>query len=250
MFDGDLSTWDTSSATSFHTMFLRASSFTGTGLQNWNVGSVEDLFGTFWYASSFNEDISQWDVSSATQLIYVANSASGFGGHDLCYWGSKLDLSLAGISNTFGAFTDSGCSDTGHPDLSASPRGPFCQTCSPPTASPTLAPSIEPSATPTGIPTKAPTKKPTDAPTSVPLPTRYVQKSQASAEPITRWRLLPFLICTTFVLNSQDTNQSAYAIPNNRSKCWPKRSSFGITNKISDPRTNGGTNVWSFYLSG
>ena len=76
-------------------MFLRARSFTGTGLQNWNVGKVGNLFGMFWLATSFREDISGWEIGSATQMIYMLNSASMFN-YDMCYWGDKTSSSLAG----------------------------------------------------------------------------------------------------------------------------------------------------------
>jgi len=44
---------------------------------------------------------------------------------DLCSWGDKLDSS-ASVGN---AFSSSGCPNTGDPNLSASPPGPFCYTC-------------------------------------------------------------------------------------------------------------------------
>lgn len=172
-FDADLSGWDVSAATTMSTMFLRARSFSGSGLQSWNVSQVGNFFATFWYASNFNEDLSQWDVGSVTQMIYMLRAASAFS-HDLCYWGDKTSESLTGA---FAVFQDSGCSDTGDPDLKASPKGPFCQLCSPPTASPSNVPSLEPSQTPTMVPTQAPSKAPTRKPTLAPEPTRTPTKA-------------------------------------------------------------------------
>jgi len=62
----------------------------------------------------------------------------------LCLWGYKLDSSA--ITNTFTAFAGTACPSTANTDLSASPPGPFCYTCTMPSSEPSTSPSSNPSA--------------------------------------------------------------------------------------------------------
>ena len=45
-------------------------------ISNWDVSAVTDMSRTFWYKSSFNEDISRWDVSAVTDMrnVFVAGA--------------------------------------------------------------------------------------------------------------------------------------------------------------------------------
>lgn len=126
-FDADLSKWNVAAATNMSFMFLFATSFKGSGLDGWSIGNVRNLFGTFNGATKFATDISAWDVSSVTDFTSVLESASVFSA-DLCLWGTKItstDSSLFGQ----GPFVGTSCSNTGDPDLAASPKGPFCAKC-------------------------------------------------------------------------------------------------------------------------
>merc|ERR1719269_369579 len=58
-------------------MFVSASSFNGD-LSKWDVSSVITMFGMFYGASSFNGDLSKWDVSSVTTMRYMFYRASSF----------------------------------------------------------------------------------------------------------------------------------------------------------------------------
>ena len=42
-FNGDLSNWDVSSATSMYGMFAHSQDFEGDGLETWNTGNVKDM---------------------------------------------------------------------------------------------------------------------------------------------------------------------------------------------------------------
>jgi surface protein len=121
LFNGDLSTWDTSAVTDMSIMFQAALTFKGIGLSNWDTSSVSTLFATFeeagsfignistWdtskvldmqrtfqYASSFNGDISQWNVSNVMSFSYAFSGASSFN-RDLSAWDVSAASSMIGM---------------------------------------------------------------------------------------------------------------------------------------------------------
>ena len=75
---------DLSGVTDMSSMFNGASSFNGD-LSSWNVSSVTDMSDMFNDASSFNGDLSNWNVSSVENMYYMFNGASSFNG-DLSSW--------------------------------------------------------------------------------------------------------------------------------------------------------------------
>ena len=68
---------DLSGVTSMASMFRSASSFNGD-LSSWNVSSVEGMAGMFWGASSFNQTLNGWDVSSVEGMTEMFFGASSF----------------------------------------------------------------------------------------------------------------------------------------------------------------------------
>ena len=68
---------DLSKVTHTSGMFWGASSFDGD-LSGWNVSSVTNMFGMFSSASSFNQTLNSWDVSSVTDISYMFFGASSF----------------------------------------------------------------------------------------------------------------------------------------------------------------------------
>ena len=75
---------DLSYVASTRYMFKDASSFNGN-ISAWNVSSVTDMFGMFWGASSFNGSLSTWDVSSVTDMKRMFSDAASFNA-DLSDW--------------------------------------------------------------------------------------------------------------------------------------------------------------------
>ena len=68
---------DLSGVGSMSSMFRGASSFDGD-ISSWNVSSVTDMDYMFYNASSFDGDISSWNVSSVTDMDYMFYNASSF----------------------------------------------------------------------------------------------------------------------------------------------------------------------------
>jgi surface protein len=65
-------------------MFWVAISFNGD-LSNWDVSSVTDMSRMFSSATSFDGDIANWDVSSVTDMSIIFYAATSFNG-DLSNW--------------------------------------------------------------------------------------------------------------------------------------------------------------------
>ena len=75
---------DLSEVTDMSSMFASASSFDGD-LSDWDVSGVKGMRVMFWGASSFNGNVSTWDVSRVTDMYSMFNGASKFNG-DLSEW--------------------------------------------------------------------------------------------------------------------------------------------------------------------
>ena len=88
----------------------------------------------------------------AALASYMFNVASSFN-QDLCPWGD-----IIGTPARTSIFASSACPVKTTPNLSASPKGPFCYVCPPPpSASPSDQPTTSPSVSPTPVPTMSPT---------------------------------------------------------------------------------------------
>ena len=75
---------DLSGVTDMQYAFWRASSFNGD-LSGWNVSQVTDMSNMFFNAFSFNGDLSGWSVSKVTKMSSMFGGASSFNG-DISSW--------------------------------------------------------------------------------------------------------------------------------------------------------------------
>ena len=75
---------DLSRVTTMESMFNQATSFNGD-ISNWNVSKVTDMYSMFLRASSFNQSLNDWDVSAVTGMTAMFDGASMFDG-DISNW--------------------------------------------------------------------------------------------------------------------------------------------------------------------
>lgn len=86
MFDADLSNWTTSKVTNMKKTFYNASSLQGFGVGRWNTSSVTDLRYTFGKALLMDDDLADWDTSSALSMTSMFEGADAFQGRGVELW--------------------------------------------------------------------------------------------------------------------------------------------------------------------
>ena len=85
---GHISTWDVGDVTDFSYVF---SSFDfNDDITNWDVSSATNMNGMFQYATAFNQDLSNWDISSVTDMRYMFQEATAFN-QQLCWPNLNID---------------------------------------------------------------------------------------------------------------------------------------------------------------
>ncbi|WP_107670315.1 BspA family leucine-rich repeat surface protein, partial [Mycoplasma leachii] len=103
-FDQDLSGWDVSKVVNFKNMFDRAKKFNNENKPlNWNskLKSAKNMQGMFRSTNSFNQDISEWDVSNVADMSKLFENAYAFNnGEKPLDWGHKLK-SIKNMSSMF-----------------------------------------------------------------------------------------------------------------------------------------------------
>jgi surface protein len=101
-------------------MFGFESTF-NSDISRWDVSSVINMNYMFYGASSFNSNISNWNVGRLTSMSDMFGQASRFN-QNLCPWGPKLPSSFI-YGEAFGMFRNSGCLNKNSPSGST---GPWC----------------------------------------------------------------------------------------------------------------------------
>ena len=98
---------------------------------------------TMFYRSSFNQDISAWDISKVESMYTMFFEASDFN-QNLCAWSSIFPYEK--VANSF-IFDSSGCRYQDDPVLTNG--GPFCKSVCQGTEGPTSSPTSSPTSNPT-----------------------------------------------------------------------------------------------------
>ena len=87
LFNADLSGWDVSNVTSFASMFILSDSFNNggaSGIGNWNVSNAT-TFSRMFQQTPFNQDIGNWQTTSATNMQYMFFGNTAFN-QDISSW--------------------------------------------------------------------------------------------------------------------------------------------------------------------
>ena len=82
------------------------------------MGKVTDMSELFKDLSTFNEDISGWEVGQVTNMSFMFYGTSSFN-QNLCAWKDQFPYNNATV-----IFLDSSCTFQGNPQIEK--QGPFC----------------------------------------------------------------------------------------------------------------------------
>merc|ERR1712008_285473 len=101
-----------SGVTNMMSMFSGATTF-NNDLSGWNVSGVTCMRSMFYWATAFNNNLSAWNVSGVTTMSYMFNGATAFN-QDLCAWGDTFNYPYVDGRPVYpehdGVFSGSGCS--------------------------------------------------------------------------------------------------------------------------------------------
>lgn len=108
-FDGDLSKWMTGHIHDFNATFAGAASFTGKGLENWNMTGAINTNMMFMRAEKFNADVSSWDMQHVKDMRNMMRHATSFN-QKVC-WHLNEHVHPAGIFYKSQGHFDEQCVD-------------------------------------------------------------------------------------------------------------------------------------------
>lgn len=94
---------DLSKTTSLYSAFYNADSLTDEDFSAWDTSTITDMTAMFFYADSFNGNVSTWDTSSVTGMRNMFTSAYAFNG-DLSAWNTSSVTNMAGMFEDTPAF--------------------------------------------------------------------------------------------------------------------------------------------------
>ena len=98
-FNCDLSNWDVRNVKSMNNMFDGCEKFEGKGLENWQTYSLKKTYRMFYGCDNFDCDLSNWDMSNATNIACMFWGCKKFKGKGLENW--KLNSLKLPVRDTF-----------------------------------------------------------------------------------------------------------------------------------------------------
>jgi surface protein len=93
---------DLSNVTSLDSMFRSATSF-NSDISHWDVSTITDMYGVFAGASSFNQSLNDWDVSNVTTMFRMFNGATSFNS-DISQWNTGRVQNMRDMFSSAAAF--------------------------------------------------------------------------------------------------------------------------------------------------
>jgi surface protein len=124
---GEIGTWCVSRITDMSNLFAEKTTF-NSDISRWDVSNVRNMEGMF-IKSAFNVDISGWNVSKVENMNLMFSQATLFN-QNLCSWGPKLlvDPTFFYANFVSNMFTGSFCFNVSSP---VDAQGPWCANCTP-----------------------------------------------------------------------------------------------------------------------
>ena len=105
-FDGDISSWNTSSVQNMRSMFSGASAF-NQPLNSWDVSAVTNMAFMFYDATSFNQDLDDWKVSGVTSM----ENMFGAGGDSSAFNGNVSTWDVSAVTDMRSMFSGASAFD-------------------------------------------------------------------------------------------------------------------------------------------
>ena len=105
LFNGDISSWNTSNVTTMRNMFKNTvfNRNINTSGSSWNTGAVTTMSGMFMSAGTFNQEIGGWDTSKVTNMYYMFGYSSDFNG-DISSWNTTTVTNMEAMFFDASAF--------------------------------------------------------------------------------------------------------------------------------------------------
>jgi surface protein len=100
-------------------MFYGATTF-NQNISSWNVANVADMPYMFYGATAFNQNIGSWNVSGVKNMYGMFESAGSFN-QSLCAWNEKVVIADVQVGSMF---QSSGCVEKSDPTSNN-----WCQRC-------------------------------------------------------------------------------------------------------------------------
>ena len=101
-FNQNIGSWNVGNVTNFSSMFQNASAFR-TNLNSWNVSNATNMSSMFQGIQLYNESLSSWDVSKVTSFVSMFNDARAFN-QNISSWNTSQATNMSSMFSNARAF--------------------------------------------------------------------------------------------------------------------------------------------------